>query len=236
MFGRSMGYAAGYAVPDERPPIVVQEVRYYFLPPDVIHELPLYRPRRRVLTLGTILAPIFILFSCLFLAGAAFVLWPSQPEIELEHWKLNGIEFAEEGRSVIPAIYINISLDVVLQIRNPNLVGVYYDFLKVEILYRGSYLGDAKLKGGHIVARGTVLVPAILNLEAKEVLESAVELLADIARGEVPLTTHIKVVGAVDFQAVRPHIDVGYYYLGMHVYFKARKSGETRVYCPFHLP
>jgi hypothetical protein len=55
-----------------------------------------------------------------------------------------------------------------------------------------------------------VLVPAVLNLEAREILEKAAELLADITRGEVPLTTHVKIVGAVDFQAVRPHIDVGH--------------------------
>lgn len=213
-----MGYAER-AEREERAPIIVQEVRYYLLPPDAIHDLPLYRPRRRVLTVGTVVAPILLLFSCLLLAGTAFIFWPSQPEIELEHWKLNGISFEskEEGRSIIPVVYLNISLDVVLQIKNPNFVGMYYDFLKVEILYRGSYIGDAKLKGGHILARGTVLVPAILNLEAREILESAVELLADIARGEVPLTTHIKIVGAVDFQAVRPHIDVSNCYLEMHV-------------------
>jgi hypothetical protein len=107
-------------------------------------------------------------------------------------------------------VYINVSLDVVLQIENPNFVGIYYDFLKVEILYRGSYIGEAKLEGGHILARRTVLVPAVLNLEAREILEKAAELLADITRGEVPLTTHVKIVGAVDFQAVRPHIDVGH--------------------------
>lgn len=211
----------GYAGAEERAPIVVQEVRYYLLPPDAIHDLPLYRPRRRVVTLGTVVAPILILFSCLLLAGAAFVFWPTQPEVELEHWKLNGINFdKEEGRSIIPAVYLNISLDVVLQIKNHNFVGIYYDFLKVEILYRGSYIGDAKLEGGHILARRTVLVPAILNLEAREILESAAELLADIARGEVPLTTHIKIVGDVDFQAVRPHIDVGHYYLGTHVWIR----------------
>lgn len=200
----------GYAEAEERPPIVVQEVRYYLLPPDAILDLPLYRPRRRVVTLGTIVAPVLILFSCLLLAGAAFVFWPAQPQVELEHWKLNGINFdsKEGGRSIIPVVYINVSLDVVLQIENPNFVGIYYDFLKVEILYRGSYIGEAKLEGGHILARRTVLVPAVLNLEAREILEKAAELLADITRGEVPLTTHVKIVGAVDFQAVRPHIDV----------------------------
>ncbi|KAG0583294.1 hypothetical protein KC19_3G124300 [Ceratodon purpureus] len=224
-----MGYAE-YAEAEQRAPVVVQEVRYYLLPPDTVHDLPLYRPRRRVVTVGTIVAPILVLFSCLLLAGAAFVFWPSQPEIELEHWKLNGINFdsKEEGRSIIPAVYVNISLDVILQIKNPNFVGIYYDFLKVEILYRGSYLGDAKLKGGHILARRAVPVPAILNLEAREILENAVELLADIARGEVPLTTHIKIVGDVDLQAVRPHIDVN---LNCDVVVDPRTKLVIREFC-----
>lgn len=224
----------GYAETEERPPIVVQEVRYYLLPPDAILDLPLYRPRRRVVTLGTIVAPVLILFSCLLLAGAAFVFWPAQPQVELEHWKLNGINFdsKEGGRSIIPVVYINVSLDVVLQIENPNFVGIYYDFLKVEILYRGSYIGEAKLEGGHILARRTVLVPAVLNLEAREILEKAAELLADITRGEVPLTTHVNIVGAVDFQAVRPHIDVGHYnarlILGLLFGLRTLQSTENR--------
>ncbi|XP_024401731.1 uncharacterized protein [Physcomitrium patens] len=200
----------GYSEMEERAPIVIEERRYYVLPTDAVLDLPLYRPRRRVLRAQTIIMPIIILFSCLLLAGTAFVLWPAQPQIELEHWKLVGINFdtKEEGRSIIPVVYLNISLDVVLKIKNPNFVGIYYDFLDVEIQYRGSYLGNAQLKGGHILARRTVLVPAILNLEAREILENASELLMDIAHGEIPLTNHIKIVGAVDLQVVRPHIDV----------------------------
>lgn len=209
-----MGYSEKEEGHSERAPVLVEEVRYYLLPPDAVYDLPLYRPRRRVLRLQTIVAPILILFSCLLLAGAAFVLWPSQPEVELEHWELNGINFdSKEGKSIIPVVYLNISLDVVLRIKNPNFVGIYYDYLKVEICYRGSYLGDAKLRGGHILARRTELVPAVLNLEAREILENAAELLADIACGEVPLTTHIKIIGDVDLQAFRPHIDVGDYNL-----------------------
>lgn len=51
-------------------------------------------------------------------------------------------------------------------------------------------------------------MPAILNLEARQILENASELLADITRGEVPLTTNIKFIGEVDLEAIRPHIDV----------------------------
>ena len=209
--GGLMGYAGSEP---ERPPIVVQEVRYYVLPPDAIHDLPLYRPARRhaAFTLWTLLAPTLVFFSCLLLAASAFLFWPAQPEVELQHWRLNGIAFdtKEAHHSILPVVYVNVSLDVVLRIENPNFVGIDYDFLRVEVLYRGSYLGDAKLRGGRIVARGTVLVPAVLNLEAKEILESAADLLADLARGEVPLTTHIKIVGDVDLRLVRPHIDVSH--------------------------
>jgi hypothetical protein len=103
---------------------------------------------------------------------------------------------------------LNISLDVILKIRNRNFAGVFYDSLNVDILYRGSELGDAKLKGGHIVARGTVEVPAVLNLEAREILENASELIVDVAHRKVPLTMRTRLIGAVDFVALQPHVDV----------------------------
>jgi hypothetical protein len=215
-----------------RQPVMVEEVtRYYLVPSDAGYRLPLYRQQRRqVVYVQTILAPVLILLSCLLLAGVAFVLWPSQPEVELEHWKLNHINFdtKDEPRSIFPVVFLNISLDVVLRIENPNFVGIYYDYLQVEIRYRGDYLGDAKLRGGHILARRVELVPAVLNLEAIKILANAAELLADVAKGEVPLTTHIKINGNVDLQAIRPHINVD---VSCDVVVDPRTKLVIREYC-----
>lgn len=187
-------------------PILVEEVRYYTLPPDAIYELHTYpRLRRR-----SIYSPLLTAFFFFLLGGAAFTLWPSQPDVALKQWKLIGIsvDSKEEGRSIIPVVYVNISLDIVLQVENPNFVGVVYDFLNVKILYRGFEIGVARLKGGRIQARSIVQLPAILNLQAREILENVSELLIDVAHREVPLTTHMRIIGAVEFLVLRPHVDV----------------------------
>ena len=199
----------GYAPEEDRRHIIVQEVRYYALPADAVYELPPY-PRRQRRWEHEVSKACFALAAVSCLIWAALVLWPTPPDVQLEHWKLIGINIdsKEEGRSIIPVVHLNISLDVILKIRNRNFAGVFYDSLSVEILYRGAELGDAKLKGGHIVARGTVEVPAVLNLEATEILENASELIVDVAHRKVPFTMRTRLIGAVDFVALQPHVDV----------------------------
>lgn len=127
-------------------------------------------------------------------------MWPTPSDVQLKQWKLNGIsiDIKEEGRSIIPLVNLNISLDVMLNNRNRNFAGVFDDSLSVEILYRQAEIGDAKLSTGHIVARGTVEVPALLILEAREIIENAGELIVDIAERKVPLIMRTQLIGAVN--------------------------------------
>lgn len=78
-------------------------------------------------------------------------------------------------------------------------MGIYYDYLKVEICYWGLYFGDVKLRGGYILVWRIELVFVVLNLEVREILENVVELLVDIVCGEVLLIMYIKIIGDVDF-------------------------------------
>ena len=203
----------GYAPEEDRRYIIVQGRKYYELPEDAVDELPPY-PRRHRWWERDVCKACFILAAVPYLVCtvlvAAFVMWLTPPDVQLKQWKLNSIsiDIKEEGRSVIPLVNLNISLDVMLNIRNRNFAGVFYDSLSVEILYRHAEIGDAKLSMGHIVARGTVEVPALLIWEAREIIENAGELVVDVAERKVPLTMRTRLIGAVDLIALQPHVDV----------------------------
>lgn len=59
----------------------------------------------------------------------------------------------------------------------------------VSIGYRGKKLGFVTSDGGHVRARGSSYVDAMLELDGVEMLTDVVWLLEDLARGLVPFDT-----------------------------------------------
>lgn len=86
----------------------------------------------------------------------------------------------------------------------------------VSIGYRGKKLGFVTSDGGHVRARGSSYVDAMLELDGVEMLTDVVWLLEDLARGLVPFDTVTEVHGRL-----------GVFFF--HLPLKAKVSCEVKV-------
>ncbi|KAH9311536.1 hypothetical protein KI387_026571, partial [Taxus chinensis] len=156
---------------------------YVVLPP-----APYDPARRRRGYLGY--GALFIL-AALLISAALYFFWPSQPSIQIARLNLNNISFqtSPQPGSIIPHLFMNISMGMTLKVKNRDYFGLDYDYLKVGIGYRGRTIGWVHSQGGHLAARHAAYVDATLDLDGIEVLNDVFYLLKDIDRGHLPLDT-----------------------------------------------
>ncbi|EEE59744.1 hypothetical protein OsJ_12210 [Oryza sativa Japonica Group] len=84
-----------------------------------------------------------------------------------------------------------------VRVRNPDLFALDYGRLDVDIGYRGAPLGRVTSGGGRVRARAVSYIDANLSLDGISVVEDAIYLLEDLARGSVPFDTVAEVEGHV---------------------------------------
>ncbi|GJM96284.1 hypothetical protein PR202_ga13105 [Eleusine coracana subsp. coracana] len=103
----------------------------------------------------------------------------------------------------------HISAALKVRVRNPDLFGLDYSRLAVDIGYRGAKLGRVTSGGGHVRARAVSYIDADLHLNGIRVVEDAFYLLEDLARGSVPFDTVVEVEGHLRFFFLSLPVKVG---------------------------
>ncbi|XP_022844932.1 uncharacterized protein LOC111368005 [Olea europaea var. sylvestris] len=137
--------------------------------------------RRRLICFATVL---------LFLVAAAYLLWPSDPDLSIVRLRLDRLHFHTR-----PKISLDITLDSTIKVRNRDFYSIDYDSLLVAIDYRGKRLGSAVSHGGHIKVRGTSYINVTLVLDGVEILSDVILLLEDLAKGVIPFDTTSQISG-----------------------------------------
>lgn len=149
------------------------------------YRLRSYRRRRRCILYSA------ALFLFLLIAGAAFLLYPSDPEIRLTRIRLNRIGIRTNPRPIL-----DLSFSITVKVHNRDFFSLTYDTLAVSVGYRGRQLGFVTGGGGgRIRARGSSYVDATLTIDGFEVIYDAFYLLEDIAKGVIPFDTDTRVEG-----------------------------------------
>lgn len=151
--------------------------------------LPLYCPSRSVRLRAISGTVCFAL-----LAAAAYVLWPSDPDLKVVRMRLNRIHVHTS-----PHVAIDVSMLLTVKVRNADVYSMEYRALDVTVGYRGKRLGHVRSHNGTVKARGASYVDAELELEGVEVFSDVVFLLEDLAKGAVPFTTVTEVQGQLGF-------------------------------------
>ncbi|KAL0559489.1 hypothetical protein IC582_004100 [Cucumis melo] len=153
--------------------------------------LSLYRPtpcrHRRLLRLFAFYSAAFLL-----LFAVAFLLFPSDPSLQLVRLKLNRVKV-----HLVPFVSLDLSFSVSLRVRNKNFFSLNYNFLGVSVGYRGRRLGYVSSGGGRVSARGSSYVNATLDLNGLEVVHDVLYLLADLGKGIIPFDTETEVEGSM---------------------------------------
>ncbi|GLJ26266.1 hypothetical protein SUGI_0504820 [Cryptomeria japonica] len=158
---------------------------YYVVLPPAPYD-PAIGRRRRFLGYGAL-----FIFGTIFICVAIYFFWPSQPQIEVVRLNLQNISFqtADKSGSIIPHLYMNISMGMTIKVKNRDYFGLDYDYLRVGIGYRGRAIGVVNSQSGSLSSRGTSYVDATLDLNGIEVLNDVFYLLRDLDRGQLPLDT-----------------------------------------------
>ncbi|GMH17667.1 hypothetical protein Nepgr_019508 [Nepenthes gracilis] len=162
-------------------------------PPQNYIVLPLVNPsatRLRRSRYRTLWAAIpFVL-----LAIAVYVFWPSNPDLEIVRLELHRVRVRTR-----PPIVLDVSLAVTVRVRNRDFYSIHYRRLDVALGYRGKELGRITSTGGHVRARGSSYVNAIVDVDGVEVLSDWIYFLDDLAKGMVPFDTLTQVDGQLGF-------------------------------------
>ena len=129
-------------------------------------------------------------FSLLLLCLSIFLLWPSDPDLQLVRVRLNHVQVR-----TLPSISLDLSLSLTIKVRNRDLFSLDYDSLNVSVGYRGRELGFVESEGGTVKGRGASYVGATLVVDGLEVLHDFFYLIEDVAAGSVPFDTVSSVRG-----------------------------------------
>ncbi|XP_020705471.1 uncharacterized protein LOC110116288 [Dendrobium catenatum] len=153
--------------------------------------LPVYplqrRRRRRCCCIRVLSASSFLIagfFFILLLASAILLLWPSNPELSVVRLRLNRFRVTP-----LPAVSIQIAIGLEIKIRNPDFLAIDYSSVVSSIFYRGELLGSVTSAGGRVEARKVSYVDADLHVDGVRVLENAIYLIGDVAKGSVEIDT-----------------------------------------------
>ena len=188
------------------------EEGYHELSHDGYYDLPPYHSSRRRCCLFSwpiVIVSVIMVFLVCSLLTAGFVFWPTAPEVEVKEWKLNGISIdSKETESILPAYQLNVSLDMVVEIANPNYAGLVYDTVVVRIVYRGDEIGQVQAEGSRIGGRSRANHTATVELAGDEIFENGKELAGDYYNGKLPLTTYTSFDGSLKLWFVKPLLKV----------------------------
>ncbi|MBA0811553.1 hypothetical protein Gohar_003438 [Gossypium harknessii] len=136
--------------------------------------------------------------SLLLLAALLFIFWPSDPEVKIARLHVNHMQV-----HTAPIVAVDISLVMTLKVRNWDVYSMDITRFEVAVGYRGKTLGHVTSEHGHVRARGSSYVEAVLELNGVGVFSDVVYMLEDLARGTVPFDTVTQVVGWLGFSFVK---------------------------------
>ncbi|GFP88885.1 hypothetical protein PHJA_001032200 [Phtheirospermum japonicum] len=161
-------------------------------PPQYVIVLPPYPPphRHRLLRKSCQRCIFCSAATLLFLVAAAYLLWPSDPDLSVVRLRLDRLHFHTR-----PKISLDVTMDLTVRVFNKDFYSMDYDSLLVAIGYRGKTLGHVTSGGGRIEARGSSYVNATLQFDRVEILSDVILLLEDLAKGAVTFDTVSEIGG-----------------------------------------
>ncbi|CAN6449759.1 unnamed protein product [Victoria cruziana] len=180
-------------------PVSDQPVYYVLLPPPP----PVLSYRGSANRCSILSTSVTLIFLLCLLSGAIFVVWPSDPRLdvvrlEMDHIRISTKNPAPPSLAGMPSVFLDVLMNLTLRVSNPDFFGVNYRSVAVSIGYRGKDLGFVTSEGGRIRARGVSYIDAVLDLDGIQVLHDVIYLLEDLSRGSIPFESLADLEGALD--------------------------------------
>ncbi|CAL1397757.1 unnamed protein product [Linum trigynum] len=111
------------------------------------------------------------------------VLKPKEPKITTKSVTLDRIQSA-----ILPRPFLNLTLGLVVEVKNPNYGSFRYDDSNAYLVYRGDLVGVSPIPAGYQKARSTQTIRTNITLMAGEFLKDF-EFYGDLLKGVLNFTS-----------------------------------------------
>lgn len=172
--------------------------------------IPIRQRRRRPPCCGT----CTIILMLAVAAAATFFLWPRTLDMTIVEMDLSKIHFnVKKGDSIIPLVFLDLTLDLRLQARNPNFFGVTYENVTVSIFFEDDEIAQVESFGAELNALSTSYANATLDIHSYRIASNVLRLLADVASKAVPLQTVTTCKGYINMLFLEIPLEVFLHFL-----------------------
>jgi hypothetical protein len=91
-------------------------------------------------------AILLAIVAIVVVVGVLYRIWPREPRFEVTDVHLKGFKLNWETDSVVPIVAVDIDLTISIKVTNPNVVPIEYTSTIVNLLYRGTSIGEAMVR------------------------------------------------------------------------------------------
>ncbi len=91
-------------------------------------------------------AILLAIVAIVVVVGVFYRIWPREPRFEVTDVHLKGFKLNWETDSVVPIVAVDIDLTISIKVTNPNVVPIVYTSTIVNLLYRGTSIGEAMVR------------------------------------------------------------------------------------------
>ncbi|KAK4432225.1 hypothetical protein Salat_0984600 [Sesamum alatum] len=150
------------------------------------------RNKRRICLWATFL--VMIILGLLFLILGLTVFKVKHPVMIVNSVAVRDLDFSLDIARV--RVVFNVTLDVHISIKNPNMVGFKYTNSTAFLRYRGNDVGQVPINAGRIGARHSRSFNITLSLMGDRLLANST-FYSDVISGTVTFQNYIRVAGKV---------------------------------------
>ena len=145
---------------------------------------------------------IIIAIVILILVLALTVFKPKRPVISYDNMSIEDLDVSFDITKF--KVYLNVTLDVDISVKNPNKAGFKYSNSTAFLNYRGQLVGEVPIPADEISAGETKPMNISLTLMADRLLSNS-DLYSDVKSGVLALNSNIRISGKVKILGLKIH-------------------------------
>ncbi|XP_021896838.1 uncharacterized protein LOC110813879 [Carica papaya] len=158
------------------------------------------RKRHCLIVAAVMVVLLIILISMVLLILVLTVFKPRQPTTQILSATVDGI--APRMSFPVVNIQLNITLNLKIQVHNPNHATFKHGSGKGLLFYQNNQVGEADISPGLMPAMASSTIPCRLTLQLHEFASDAAALIRDVLAGQIMMKSQTRIPGRVTFLGI----------------------------------
>ncbi|KAL2610869.1 hypothetical protein R1flu_022561 [Riccia fluitans] len=155
---------------------------------------PFYRKRSCQIWCGVTTALLLVLVILILILSFT-VFKAKNPRITVTGMTLQ--TFSANVDPSLSSVHLDVSLQLNVSVRNPNIASFKYENSSTFLFYRGKEVGSAAIPAGEVKAKQTVRFSTFLEIQALDIMIDA-NLTSDLAANIIPVSTYASIQGRLN--------------------------------------